>query len=150
MKIFSENLQDLRELYVNSLQKALDMEQQIVKVLPTMMEKATDTQLKDALQTHLQESEVHVSKVESILSQASGEASTITCKVMAALAVEGSGIIKDTVDPSVRDAGIIAACQQVEHHEMAVYGTLRSWADDARRYGFGGDARVHSEGREAG
>ncbi|MDP9039609.1 MAG: DUF892 family protein [Acidobacteriota bacterium] len=128
MKIFSANLQDLRELYTNSLQKALDMEQQIVKVLPTMIEKATSPQLRNALETHLRESEGHVSQVESILGQATGDASTITCKVMAALATEGAGMIKDSADPAVCDAAIIAACQQVEHHEIAVYGTLRTWA----------------------
>ncbi|GAC1644127.1 MAG: ferritin-like domain-containing protein [Acidobacteriaceae bacterium] len=128
MKIFSANLQDLRELYVNSLQKALDMEQQIVKTLPTMIEKSTDAQLKDALQTHLRESEGHVAKVQMLLNESKGETSAITCKVMSALATEGSDTIKDTADSSVRDAGIIAAAQQVEHHEMAVYGTLRTWA----------------------
>ena len=128
MKFFSANLQDLRELYVNSLQKALDMEQQITKALPTMIEKATDPQLKQGLETHLGESQGHVSQVESILSQMSGDTSTITCKVMSALATEGSDSIKDAGDASVRDAAIIAACQQVEHHEMAVYGTLKTWA----------------------
>lgn len=128
MKIFSANLQDLRELYLNSLQKALDMEQQIVKTLPTMIEKSTDAQLKDALQTHLRESEGHVAKVQTLLNESKGETSAITCKVMSALASEGSDTIKDATDTSVRDAGIIAAAQQVEHHEMAVYGTLRTWA----------------------
>jgi ferritin-like metal-binding protein YciE len=128
MKFFSANLQDLRELYTNSLQKALDMEQQIIKTLPVMIEKATDPQLKQGLETHLRESEGHASQVESILSQISGDTSTITCKVMSALATEGSDTIKDTGDASVRDAGIISGCQQVEHHEIAVYGTLKTWA----------------------
>jgi ferritin-like metal-binding protein YciE len=129
MKFFSANLQDLRELYINSLEKALDMEQQITKTLPTMIDKASDPQLKQGLQTHLQETEGHVSRVQSILQQCTGDASTETCKVMAALATEGSDMIKDAGDPSVCDAAIIAACQEVEHHEMAVYGTLRTWAN---------------------
>ena len=128
MKFFSANLQDLRELYINSLQKTLDMERQITKALPTMIEKATDPQLKQGLETHLRESEGHVSQVESLLQQMSGEASTISCKVMSSLASEGSDMIKDAGDASVCDAAIIAACQQVEHHEIAVYGTLKTWA----------------------
>lgn len=128
MKFFSANIQDLRELYVNSLQKALDSEQQIAKTLPVMIEKATDPQLKQGLETHLRETEGHASQVESILSQISGDTSTVTCKVTAALATEGSDMIKDSGDASVTDAAIIAACQQVEHHEIAVYGTLKTWA----------------------
>ena len=128
MKFFSANLQDLRELYTNSLQKALDMEQQITKALPTMIDKATDPQLKQGLETHLGETERHVSHVQTILSQLSGDTSTITCKVMSALATEGADSIKDAGDASVCDATIIAACQQVEHHEIAVYGTLKTWA----------------------
>jgi len=128
MKFFSANLQDLRELYVNNLQKALDMEQHITKALPTMIEKATDPQLKQAFQDHLAETQGHVSKVEALLNQATGETSTEPCKVIGALITEAQDGIKDAADESVRDVTLIAAAQQVEHHEIAVYGTLRDWA----------------------
>ena len=127
MKFFSANLKDLCALYVNNLQKALDMEEHIVKALPTMIEKATSPQLKQAFQTHLEESRGHVSKVERIL-QAYGKDDAITCKVIAALVSEAQDGIKDAGDESVRDVTLIAAAQQVEHHEIAVYGTLRTWA----------------------
>lgn len=129
MKIFSANLQDLRELYINSLQKALDMEQQITKALPTMIEKSTDQQLATAFRTHLEETRGHVSKVEGLLRSAKGDTDTITCKVAGSLVTEAQDMIKDAEDTSVRDVALIAAGQQVEHHEMAVYGTLRSWAE---------------------
>ena len=129
MKFFSANLQDLRELYTNSLQKTLDMEQQITKALPTMIEKASDPQLKQAFETHLEETRTHVTRVEGILEQAIGETSTIKCKGISALVSEAEDMIKDSSDPSVRDAALIAAAQQVEHHEMAIYGTLRTWAE---------------------
>lgn len=128
MKFFSANLQDLRELYINSLQKTLDMEQQITKALPTMIEQSTDTQLKQAFQSHLQETETQVERVQGILDTLAGESSTIKCKPLAALVAEAQDMIKDAADPSVRDAALIAAGQQVEHHEIAVYGTLRTWA----------------------
>ena len=128
MKFFSANLQDLRELYVNNLQKALDMEENIVKALPTMVEKSTNPQLKHAFETHLEESRGHVAKVERIL-QAYGKDDSITCKVINALVSEAEDGIKDAADEAVRDVTLIAAGQQVEHHEMAVYGTLRNWAD---------------------
>jgi ferritin-like metal-binding protein YciE len=128
MKLFSANLKDLRELYLNSLQKALDMEQQITKALPTMIEKATDPQLRHGFQTHLRETKLHAQKVENILVRATGKASTITCKVAHALITEAQDSIKDAADPAVMDVALIAAAQRVEHHEISVYGTLRAWA----------------------
>jgi ferritin-like metal-binding protein YciE len=129
MKFFSADLQDLRELYNNSLQKALDMEKHITKALPTMIEKSTDPELKQAFETHLRETEAHVTRLETILNDTTGEASTIKCKVVASLVSEAEDSIKDAGNASVRDVVLIAAGQQVEHHEIAVYGTLRDWAE---------------------
>jgi ferritin-like metal-binding protein YciE len=129
MKLFSENIEDLRTLYIANLKKALDMEQKITKALPTMIEKSTDPQLATAFRTHLTETQGHVAKVESILRAATGDASTSTCKAISALVTEAEDNIKDATDLSVRDITLIASAQQVEHHEMAVYGTLRSWAE---------------------
>jgi ferritin-like metal-binding protein YciE len=129
MKFFSANLKDLRELYNNSLQKAFDMEQQITKALPTMIEKSTDPDLKQAFSGHLDQTQGHVASVQGILERTFGEAKTIKCKVAASLISEAEDIITDAKDPSVRDVALIAAGQQVEHHEMAVYGTLRNWAE---------------------
>ena len=128
MKLMSANIQDLRTLYVESLQKALDMEQKITKALPDMIEKTSDSELSSALRDHLEQTRGHVSKVETLLRSATGDADTVTCKVIGSLTTEGSDMIKDAKDPAIRDISIIAACQAVEHHEMAVYGTLRTWA----------------------
>ncbi|MDQ2832229.1 MAG: ferritin-like domain-containing protein [Acidobacteriota bacterium] len=129
MKLFSENIEDLRSLYIVNLKKALDMEQKITKALPTMIEQSTDQQLATAFRNHLEETAGHVTKVEALLSEAAGEADTETCKVAAALIAEAEDSIKDAGDSSVRDITLIACGQQVEHHEIAVYGTLRSWAE---------------------
>lgn len=129
MKLFSANIEDLRTLYINCLQKALDMEQKITKVLPTMVDKSADTELATAFNDHLQQTRGHVEKVESLLTNLTGEAETVTCKVISGLTTEAEDIIKDAKDPAIRDVALIAAGQQVEHHEIAVYGTLRSWAE---------------------
>jgi ferritin-like metal-binding protein YciE len=94
-----------------------------------MIDKATDGDLKNALQTHLQETEGHISRLERILNQAQGSVDSRKCKGIAALITEGEDVIKDTADESVRDAGIIAAAQKVEHYEMAAYGTVRTFAE---------------------
>ena len=70
MKLISENIEDLRTLYITNLKKALDMEQKITKALPTMIEKSTDQQLATAFSNHLEETRGHVAKVESLLRQA--------------------------------------------------------------------------------
>lgn len=128
MKFFSANIEDLRTLYTETLQKALDMEQKIVDALPTMVEKSTDPELADAFRDHLEQTKGHVTKVQSILRKATGKASTTTCKVISSLVTEAEDNIKDAKDDSIRDISLIASGQQVEHHEIAVYGTLRTWA----------------------
>jgi ferritin-like metal-binding protein YciE len=129
MKLFSENIEDLRTLYIADLKKALDMEQKITKALPTMIEKSTDPQLATAFRNHLEETRGHVSKVESLLRDEAGETDSSTCKAISALITEAEDNIKDAADPNVRDITLIASAQQVEHHEIAVYGTLRTWAE---------------------
>ena len=129
MKLFSENIEDLRTLYVANLKKALDMEQKITKALPTMIEKSTDPQLATAFRNHLEETRGHVAKVQNLLRDVTGEADASTCKAISALITEAEDNIKDASDPSVRDITLIASAQQVEHHEIAVYGTLRTWAE---------------------
>jgi ferritin-like metal-binding protein YciE len=129
MKLFSANVEDLRTLYVSNLRKALDMEQKIVKALPDLIEAATDSELATAFSNHLAETRTHVSRIEGILSLNAGGTSTETCKVINGLTTEASDTIKDVTAPGIRDIALIGAAQQVEHHEIAVYGTLRRWAE---------------------
>jgi ferritin-like metal-binding protein YciE len=93
-----------------------------------MIDAATEPQLKQALQTHLRETEGQVSRLDQILNRTKGSVDSKKCKGMAALIAEGEDVIKDATDDSVRDAGIIAAAQKVEHYEIAAYGTVRTWA----------------------
>ena len=129
MKFMSANLENLRELYVNQLQYLHSAETQITDALPKMIEKATDPQLKQALDQHLQETRGHVTRLEQILQTAAGDVDSKKNKGMAALITEGEDLVKDASDDSVRDAGIIAAAQKVEHYEMAAYGTVRTFAE---------------------
>ena len=128
MKVFSANLDNLRKLYINQLQMLLSTEQQITEALPKMIDKARDTQLKQAFQSHLQETEEQVKRLERILNQAAGEAKPVKCKVMPALVTETEDMVKDAADDAVLDAALISAGQRVEHYEIAVYGAVRHWA----------------------
>lgn len=129
MKLFSANIEDLRALYLSNLKKALDMEQKITKALPDMIEASTDADLSAAFRTHLEETNGHVRQVESLLRAHTGDATTETCKVINGLTTEAADTIKDVTNAGIRDIALIGAGQQVEHHEIAVYGTLRRWAE---------------------
>jgi ferritin-like metal-binding protein YciE len=129
MKFFSANLDSLRKLYSDQLQQLHSAETQITEALPKMIQSATEPQLKNALQTHLQETLGHVARLEQILNEAKGSVDSKKSKGMAALITEGEDVIKDAADQSVRDAGIIAAAQKVEHYEIAAYGTVRNFAE---------------------
>jgi ferritin-like metal-binding protein YciE len=129
MKFFSANLDSLRELYFDQLQQLHSAETQITEALPKMIQSATEPQLKNVLQTHLQETKGHVARLEQILKEAKGSVDSKRSKGMAALITEGEDVIKDAADQSVRDAGIIAAAQKVEHYEIAAYGSVRNYAE---------------------
>lgn len=128
MKFFSANIDSLRKLYINQLQMLLSTERQIVEALPKMIEKATDSQLKQAFQSHLQETKMQLTRLEDILETAAGETTSVKCNAIAALVDEAEGMIKDASDESVRDAALIAAAQRVEHYEIAAYGAVRQFA----------------------
>jgi len=129
MKLFSAHIEDLRTLYITNLKKALDMEQKIAKALPDLIENAADPELADAFRLNLDETYGHVSTVESILRNHIGEKTTETCKVINGLTAEALDMIKDVTEPSIRDIALIGGAQEVEHYEIAIYGTLRRWAE---------------------
>jgi ferritin-like metal-binding protein YciE len=129
VKFFSANLDNLRQLYIDQIQQLNSAETQITDALPKMIEAASDPQLKQALNTHLEETRRHVARTEQILRHLEGDADSKKCKGIAALISEGEDVIKDANEDAVRDAGIIAAAQKVEHYEIAAYGTVRTWAE---------------------
>lgn len=135
MKFFSANIQSLRKLYIENLKKACSMEEQITKALPKMVEKSTDPELRQAFETHLRETEGHFRRVQGILADLTNSTDSTKSKPLAALVDDAESSIKDATDDSVRDVALIGAAQQVEHHEMAVYGTLRQWAHILGREG---------------
>ena len=129
MAIFSANLENLRELYINQLQHLYSVETQLTEALPKMADAATDTQLKQAFTSHLQETRRHVTRLKEILGKSEQSADSKKAKAMAALISEGEEMIKDAKDNAVRDAGLILAAQRAEHYEIASYGAVRRYAE---------------------
>jgi ferritin-like metal-binding protein YciE len=130
MGIFTPDVNNLRELYINMLQHALSSEKQIVdKGLPAMIEKSTNLDLAQAFRNHLTESKQHVVRLERILDATKGEVNESRCKVTAQLISSAEAEVGDAANDQIRDVILIAAGNQVEHHEIAIYGTLRTWAE---------------------
>ena len=121
-------LESLHTLYLKELRDLYHMEQQIVKALPKMIESTDSSELRSALSTHLQETKGQVSRLEQIFQLHNEDAKTETCKGMKGIIDEGEDILDHDENRSVRDAGIIAGAQKVEHYEIASYGSVRTWA----------------------
>jgi ferritin-like metal-binding protein YciE len=121
-------IKGFESLYNLQLRKLLSTENQIVKGLEKMIDAAYDPQLKQAFQTHLQETQVHAQRLEKILGETTGEADDKKCAVTAELISAGEKIVKESDEGAVRDAGLIAGAQKIEHFEIASYGSARDWA----------------------
>lgn len=118
----------LQELYVEQLADLYNAEQQIVKALPDLIDAAQSEQLRSALTEHLELTREHAARIESIFENLDQEIENEKCKGMEGVIKEGSELVENIDDEDVRDAGIIAAAQRVEHYEMAGYGTARTYA----------------------
>ena len=127
--ITRNDFDSLRELYVGQLRHLLSTENQIVKGLPDMIEHADDSQLKQAFQSHLQETKSHVTRVEALIAEVKrGDVDDKKDSILAAIVASGENITKESEPGAVRDAGLIATAQKVEHYEIASYGSARDWA----------------------
>jgi hypothetical protein len=119
---------DLSDLFEDSLKDIYWAEKALVKALPKMMKNATNEKLKAAIEKHLAETETHVTRLEEIFESMGKKAQAKKCDAMQGLLDEADSIVEETEPGTVRDAGIIAAAQKVEHYEIATYGTLAAFA----------------------
>lgn len=119
----------LREVFVDELKDIYDAEQQIVKALPDMVKAASTSALQQAFQQHLEETKGHVHRLEQIFHGLGEDSKAKKCDGLRGILKEGENAIDLDGDISARDAALIAAAQRVEHYEMAVYGSLKSWAN---------------------
>jgi ferritin-like metal-binding protein YciE len=118
----------LMKLFEDSLKDIYWAEKALTKALPKMAKKATSEELIAALEDHLKETEAQVEKLEQVFEVIGKKATGKKCEAMAGLVKEAEEIMKESDKGAMRDAGIIAAGQKVEHYEIATYGTLRTFA----------------------
>lgn len=139
MGLFSLNLDSFDDLYVAQLQDLYSAEDQLVDALPKMADAASHLELKRAFQDHLEVTRQQKDRLRQILESLGEDPGDETCEAMKGLLKEGDEIVKADADDDIRDAGLIAAAQRVEHYEIAGYGTVRTFAD---RLGRDDDARL--------
>jgi ferritin-like metal-binding protein YciE len=122
------NIGSLDEMFHQKLQETYDAEHQILKALPMMIEAASSHELKRAFDMHLRQTQGQIARLEQLFHRFGTEPRGKTCTAMRGLLAEGAEIMAMRADPEVKDAALIAGAQAVEHHEIAAYGTLRTWA----------------------
>jgi len=122
-------LNTLKQLYLSELRDLYSAENQLLKALPKMARGASSPELKDAFEKHLEQTKVHVLRLEELFGQLDESPKGKTCHGMKGLIEEGSEILKEDGEGSVLDAGIIVAAQKVEHYEIASYGSVRTFAN---------------------
>jgi ferritin-like metal-binding protein YciE len=133
MGFFSKNIKTMDDLFVHTLRDIYYAENQILKALPEMIEKATEPQLKQGFQSHLAETKGHVQRVEQVFKMHGVEVKGVDCPAIDGIIDEAEDIAGDIEDKQVLDAALIAAAQSVEHYEITRYGTLIAWAKQLGR-----------------
>jgi ferritin-like metal-binding protein YciE len=118
----------LGKLFEEELKDIYWAEKALTTAIPKMISKASSTELVQALEDHLAETEDHVTRLEKIFQIFGKEATEKECEAMAGLIDEAEELMDESDEGVMRDAAIISAAQKVEHYEIASYGTLRSFA----------------------
>ena len=133
MGLFSKDIKTMDDLFVHTLRDVYYAENKILKALPSMIEKATDPQLKTGFQNHLKETEGHVKRLLEVFELHGAEAKSVTCPAINGILEEAEEISGEVADKEVLDAALAAAAQAVEHYEITRYGTLIAWANQLGR-----------------
>lgn len=119
----------LNNLLVHELRDLFSAENQLLDALPSMARAASNKELKEAFNDHLQETREQVNRLQSIFDRLKEKPGGEHCEAMEGLVEEGNDIIEAQGEPHVKDAALIAAAQRVEHYEIAGYGTAHAFAE---------------------
>jgi len=118
----------LQDLYLNKLQLIYDAEQQAIETMPRITQMVQNQEVRQAFETHQQQTQQQVQRLEQIFQRAGQQPRRVECTSMRALIQEAQQMSQQIQDPDTLDAFLIGAEQAIEHHEIAAYGTARTWA----------------------
>jgi ferritin-like metal-binding protein YciE len=120
----------LKDLYQQKLQLLLDAEQQGLDAMPQLAQRVQDDRLRDALERHRGQTQEQVQRLQQLLTNRELSGQRRECTSMRALIDEAQSTLANIEDPDTIDAFVIGAQQAIEHHEIAAYGTARTWAKE--------------------
>jgi ferritin-like metal-binding protein YciE len=120
----------LDDLFLHTLKDIYYAEKQILKALPKMAKNAESEELRTALQTHREQTQGQIERLEQVFEILGKPPRGVACEAINGIIEEGKGIMEDFVDSPALDAGILSAAQAVEHYEITRYGTLKTWAQE--------------------
>jgi ferritin-like metal-binding protein YciE len=129
MGIFTKDIKSMEDLLIHGLQDIYYAEQQIIKSLPKMIEKATNRDLVAGLKGHLEETNKQVERLQKVFAKLGKQPSGAQCPAIDGIIKEADETAGEIEDKAVLDAAIVANAQAVEHYEMCRYGTLIAWAE---------------------
>jgi ferritin-like metal-binding protein YciE len=118
----------LKDLFLEALKDVYSAEKQILRALSKMAKAAESEELRKAFQTHREETQAQVERLEDVFETIGKPARGKTCQAIQGIIEEGNEVMEDFADSEAIDAGLIAAAQAVEHYEISRYGTLKTWA----------------------
>lgn len=121
-------MNNLQDALIHEMQDLLNAEQQLTKALPKLAKQASDEDLRQAFEHHLEQTQQQIQRLEQAFDSLGAKAKGIHCDAMAGIVDEAESILKEKADPEVLDAMLIGAAQKAEHYEIATYGTVRTWA----------------------
>jgi ferritin-like metal-binding protein YciE len=122
-------MKSLSDLFVHEIKDLYSAEKQLTKALPKMAKAACNDALRQAFESHLEETQEHVQRLEELAGELEVNLRGAKCKAMEGLIEEGKSIIEENMEDDVRDAALICAAQRVEHYEIAGYGCARTFAE---------------------
>jgi ferritin-like metal-binding protein YciE len=123
-------LRSLNDVLMEQIEDLYSAEKQLVEALPKVARAASNGELREGLEHHLEETKGHVRRLEQIFGTVGISSPSEHCEGMEGLIREGEEIVSASGDPAAKDAALIAAAQRVEHYEIAAYGTARTLADE--------------------
>ncbi len=118
----------LHDAFIDELRDTYDAEKQLTKALPKLAKAATAPRLREAFESHLEETRGQIDRLEQVFESLDEKVRSKHCDGMSGIIEEGQSIMEEEFDDSTMDACLIAAGQRAEHYEMAAYGTLVAWA----------------------
>ena len=130
MGLFSKDIETMDDLLLHGLKDIYYAENQIMKSLPKLIDKATNRDLSRGLKDHLEETKNQIARLDQVFKKLGQAPKGVQCPAIDGLISEADEVAGEVADKEVLDAAIVGAAQAVEHYEIARYGTLIAWAEE--------------------